>query len=139
MKIGYVLYKDFKIYNLDYYKEKIKIYMPSKVNINLPQNLEFSGGYDYSEDWACSIYKISEITKENEENIVIHICDSNAHGPRFSDYDKRVDQENILIEALNLCKSKNIKFIGLLIDILASKSFYECKKYIINLRDFMIL
>ena len=128
LKIGYVLYKDFLVYNEDYYFNKIKIYLPSKSNINLPADLEFSGGFDYSEDWAYSIYKISEETKENEENIVIHICDSNAHGSRFSDYDNKDEMEKVLIEALKKCKNKNIKFIGLLIDILASKSFFECKK-----------
>ena len=103
MKIGYVLYKDFKIYNKDYYNEKIKVFLPSKSNINLPKDLEFLGGYDYSEDWAYSYNKISEITKDNEENIVIHICDSNAHGSRFSDYDNKDEYEKILIEALKLC------------------------------------
>ena len=128
MKIGYAFYKDFKAYDLHYYLKKIKIYSPSKYNISLPKELEFSGGYDYSEDWANSIYKIGEISEESEENIIIHICDSNAHGSRFSDYDNKNGEENILIQALQLCKTKNIKFIGLLIDNLAKKSFFECKK-----------
>ena len=128
MKIGYAFYKDYKTYDLNYYLKKIKIYFPSRYNIGLPKELEFSGGYDYSEDWAFSIYKIGEISKESEGNIIIHICDSNAHGSRFSDYDNKNDQENILIQALQLCKAKNIKFIGLLIDNLAKKSFFECKK-----------
>ena len=55
---------------------------------------------------------------------------------RFSDYDNKDEYEKILIEALKLCKQKNIKFIGLLIDILASKSFFECKKIFNELDGF---
>ena len=125
IKIGYVLYKDinYKLYNF------ITIYKPSKSNINIPKDLEFSGGYDYSEDWGLPIYNIGKIVNEYEQNIVIHICDSNAHGTRFSDYDKRnEEEEEVLIKALKKCNDKNVKFIGILIDNFAKKSFYECKK-----------
>ena len=128
MKIGYVLYKDFEK-NEEYDPSgHIKIFLPSKVNINIPKDLEFSGGNDFSEDWGNSINKICELAQKDEENIVIHICDSNAHGTKFSEYDTYNDEEIILIKALQQCKTKNIKFIGLLIDDFARKSFLECKK-----------
>ena len=128
IKIGYVLYKDFKDKKENDPNKHIKIHMPSNLNIKIPKDIVFSGGYDYSEDWAISIYYISVIANQFEENIVIHICDSNAHGARFSDYDNNNDQEEILIKALLGCITKNIKFIGLLIDDFARKSFFECKK-----------
>ena len=129
MKIGYVLYKDFNNKEGHKLDNHIKKYEPSKSNIDIPNTLEFSGGYDYSEDWGLPINTISEIAKEDEQNIVIHICDSNAHGERFSDYDeKNEEEEKILIQALERCKNKNIKFIGLLIDDFSFKSFNECKK-----------
>ena len=34
----------------------------------------------------------------------------------------------MLINALKKCVGKNVKFIGLLVDDFATKSFYECKK-----------
>ena len=128
MKIGYVLYKDYKSNKHTNTNKHIKTYLPSKFNIKLPKGIEFSGGYDYSEDWGNAIKRISEIAKEYEENIVIHISDSNAHGSKFSDYDERDEEENVLYGALCSCLEKNIKFIGLLIDDLARKSFFECKK-----------
>ena len=128
MKIGYVLYKDFENYKEYDPNKYIKIFLPSKLNIDIPKDLEFSGGNDFSEDWANSINKIYELTEKNEENIVIHICDSNAHGAKFSDYDTNNNEEIILIKALEQCKTKNIKFVGVLIDDFARKSFLECKK-----------
>ena len=127
-----MLYKD--INNSEDYKlsKHIKIYKPSKSNINIPKDLEFSGGYDYSEDWGLPIYNISKLVNENEQNIVIHICDSNAYGKRFSDYDERNEKEEVLINSLKKCVGKNVKFIGLLIDDFAEKSFMNAKKYIIN-------
>lgn len=125
IKIGYVLYKDNN--NTEDY-EHIKIYKPSKSSINIPKDLEFSGGYDYSENWGLPINNISKLVNESEQNIVIHICDSNAYGKRFSDYDERNDKEEVLINALKKCVGKNVKFIGLLVDDFATKSFYECKK-----------
>ena len=62
------------------------------------------------------------------ENIVIHLCDSNTHGTKFFDYDNNNNEEILLIIALQQCRIKNIKFIGLLIDDFARKSFLECKK-----------
>ena len=134
MKIGYVLYKDFKINTDNNLSKYISIYEPSDIDIEIPKVVEFSGGFDYSEDWAYPIYKISkmieknEIFDEDEKYIVIHICDSNSHGKRFSEYDYRNIEEENLITALKMCKKKEVKFIGLLIDDYARQSFYECKK-----------
>ena len=140
IKIGYVLYKDFE--NFSYYNENndhIKVYPPSKLNINIPKDIEFSGGNDYAEDWANSINEVSKLINEkNSQNIVIHLCDSNAHGQKFSDYDLDTNsqEEYLLIEALNQCKIKNIKFIGFLFNNYARKSFLECQKIYTNLSGY---
>ena len=146
IKIGYVFYKDFKtskynINNEDSY-DHIKIYPLSSKNIYIPKDIEFSGGYDYSEDWANPINSISKIIDENDnENIVIHLCDSNAHGPRFSDYDNDINdinikEENLLIESLKQCKIKNIKFIGIILNNFPRKSFLECQKIYRNISGY---
>jgi len=129
--IGYVLYSDYEN-GKNYSKslKHIKIYKPSKTNIDLNRIIKFSGGNDYSEDWGNTFNKLSKITNKDGdmENIVIHICDANAHGTRFSYYDDNNEQKEVLIDALFKCKIKNIKFIGILIDDWAKKSFIECKK-----------
>ena len=57
MKIGYVLYKDFENYKEYDPNKYIKIFLPSKLNIDIPKDLEFSGGNDYSEDWEILFIK----------------------------------------------------------------------------------
>ena len=142
IKIGYVLYKDYKKKNAketSIFSDHAKIYLPSKMNLNLPKDIEFSGGYDYGEDWLAPINKISELTNEKEINIVIHIADSNAHGARFSDYELPEEENNeamFLIEALKQCQKKQIRFIGFCMNDFARKSFFECKKIYNQLRGY---
>ena len=142
IKIGYVLYKDYKKKNAketSIFSDHAKIYLPSKMNLNLPKDIEFSGGYDYGEDWLAPINKISELTNEKEINIVIHIADSNAHGARFSDYELPEEENNeakFLIEALKQCQKKQIRFIGFCMNDFARKSFFECKKIYNQLKGF---
>ena len=140
IKIGYVFYKDL-INNINNFNsnEHVKIYPLSSKNIHIPKDIEFSGGYDYSEDWANPIYEISKLINEyDNQNIVIHICDSNAHGSRFSDNDNNLNikEENLLIEALKQCKIENIKFIGILMNNFARKSFLECQKIYKNINGY---
>ena len=133
IKIGYVLYKDFllEIENeLEVQKPQIKIIEPSSelINIQGNENFIFEGGDDFAEDWANALNEISQLKLGETGNIVIHICDSGAHGHRFSDYCNNNEQENILVDALNNCCKSNIRIIGLIINNYTKKSFFECKK-----------
>ena len=109
----------------------IKVIKPSSKIFFIEDSLEveFEGGYDYAEDWANAFYEISNLNLDyNSENIIIHFCDSGAHGHRFSDYDNNNEQENLLIQALDYCSNKKFKIIGLLYNQYARKSFIECRK-----------
>ena len=133
IKIGYVLYKDYLNENNNILKSgqsHIKIIEPSSELINIQENedFKFEGGDDFAEDWANPINAISQLNLGTFGNIVIHICDSGAHGHRFSDYCNKNDQEKLLIEALNNCQKNKIKIIGIIINELTKKSFSECKK-----------
>ena len=140
LKIGYILYKDFySPFNINENNKHIQIIPPSSKNINIyiKNYIKFEGGNDYSEDWANPILKINELIEGNEKaNIVIHFSDANAHGSRFSEYDNKDIEENLLIKALTLCSKKKINFIGIMLSSFARKSFYECKKIYNNLRGF---
>ena len=137
IKIGYVLYKDYssKIENrLKLNQSHIKIIKNSSKPINIQEieNFKFEGGDDYAEDWANPLYEISKLklnaTENIAENIVIHICDSGAHGNRFSEYCNKNEQEALLIEALKECKKNKIKIIGIILNNYSKKSFIECQK-----------
>jgi len=141
IKIGYVLYKDYLNENNNILKSgqsHIKIIEPSSELINIQENEDFNfeGGDDFAEDWANPINDISHLNLGTSGNIVIHICDSGAHGHRFSDYCNKNEQENLLIEALNNCQKNKIKIIGLIINELTKKSFSECKKIYKDLKGF---
>jgi len=74
INIGYVFYKDYNSNNKTHSYDHISIFLPSSNRIDIPQELEFSGGFDYAEDWANPIKKISEfILDKTTKNIVIHI------------------------------------------------------------------
>jgi len=74
INIGYVFYKDYNSNNKAHSYDHISIFLPSSNGIDIPQELEFSGGFDYAEDWANPIKKISEfILDKTTKNIVIHI------------------------------------------------------------------
>ena len=144
---GYVFYKDY--YSLKYQTlalnhDHIKVIPPSSLNVKIPHSdyifkhinrkkFNFLRGDDYAEDWANPLYEISELKLvENYQNIVIHICDSGAHGYRFSDYDENNEQENLLIEALTTCATKKIKIIGLLFNEFSRNSFIGCQYIYLN-------
>ena len=140
LKIGYILYKDYySPFNIKENNKHIQIIPPSSKNINIyiQKYIKFEGGNDYSEDWANPILKINELIEGNEKaNIVIHFSDANAHGSRFSEYDNKDIEENLLVKALTLCSKMKIKFLGIMLSSFARKSFYECKKIYNNLRGF---
>ena len=130
IQFGFVLYKDFicppshLILNQDH----IKVYSPSKKSF-IDENIIYNGGYDYAEDWANSFYEISQLKLDkNYQNIVIHFCDSGAHGKKFSDYCYINSQEELLKKALEYCAEKKIKIIGLLFNQFSQKSFISCAK-----------
>ena len=129
IQFGFVLYKDFdnEPTSLKLNQSHIKVYPPSKESF-INDEINFIGGYDYAEDWANAYYEISQLELGNNENIIIHFCDSGAHGKRFSDYDYKNKQENLLIRALKFCAEKNFKIIGLLYNEFARKSFLACAK-----------
>lgn len=129
IQFGFVLYKDFddEPLSLKLNQSHIKVYPPSKEGF-INDEINFIGGYDYAEDWANAYYEISQLELGNNENIIIHFCDSGAHGKRFSDYDYKNKQENLLIQALKFCAEKNFKIIGLLYNEFARKSFLACAK-----------
>ena len=137
---GYVFYRDFinhKSRILKLNLPHIKVFKSSPSNYNIPDDnfvrnsefsLKFENGGDYAEDWANSYYEISEFDiNSNYENIVIHFCDSGAHGHKFSDYDDNNEQEKLLEEALKRCSLKKIKIIGLIFNEFNRKSFLECQ------------
>ena len=133
IEIGYVFYKDFKSNKNNQLKtgqSHITVINLSSELINIKDNskLKFDGGDDYAEDWANSLYEISKLDLKGTENIIIHICDSGAHGNKFSDYCKKNEQENLLVEALKLCSQAKIKIIGIILNNFAKKSFFECQK-----------
>ena len=132
INIGYVLYKDFISENINILKTgqtHIKIIPPSSEQINIQdnENFNFEGGNDYAEDWANPLNEISQM-KLGDKNIVVHICDSGAHGNRFSNYCKKNEQEDFLVNALNNCSKKDIKIIGIMLNEYAEQSFLECQK-----------
>lgn len=127
---GFVLYKDFLVEesSLKLNQSHIKVYPPSESSF-INEEISFIGGYDYAEDWANAYYEISQLKLNDKyENIIIHFCDSGAHGKRFSDYDFKNKQENLLIQALNFCSDKGFKIIGLLYNEFSRKSFLTCAK-----------
>lgn len=136
IKFGFVFYKDYEPYKkpnqLKLNNDYIKIENLSDKCFSdsfFPKFTFFEGGYDYAEDWATAYYTISQLNLSNyQDNIIVHICDSSAHGRRFSDYDDNNDQEKLLIEALKKCSEKKLKIIGLLFNEFARKSFLECLK-----------
>lgn len=94
IQFGFVLYKDFYFEpsSLEQYQSHIKVYPPSKVSF-INDEINFIGGYDYAEDWANAYYEISQLKLNyNYQNIIIHFCDSGAHGEKFSDYDHKNKQ-----------------------------------------------
>ena len=102
------LYKDFYIepFSLELNQSHIKVYPPSKESF-INDEINFIGGYDYAEDWANAYYEISKLDLSyNYQNIIIHFCDSGAHGKKFSDYDYKNKQEALLFQALDLCAKK---------------------------------
>jgi len=141
IKIGYVLYKDYLNGNKNILKSgqsHIKIIKPSSKLINIQGNEDFNfeGGDDFAEDWANPINDISHLNLGKFGNIVIHICDSGAHGKRFSNYCNKNDQEKLLIEALNNCIKNKIKILGLIINEFTKKSFSECKRIYNKLKGY---
>ena len=130
IQYGFVLYKDFYIepFSLELNQSHIKVYPPSKESF-INDEINFIGGYDYAEDWANAYYEISKLDLSyNYQNIIIHFCDSGAHGKKFSDYDYKNKQEALLFQALDLCAKKKFKIIGLLYNEFARKSFLACAK-----------
>ena len=133
VEIGYVLYKDFKSKKdnkLKLGQSHIIVIKPSSDLINIKDNskFKFDGGEDYAEDWANPLYEVSKLELKGRENIIIHLCDSGAHGFKFSDYCRKNEQEKFLVEALKLCNKSKIKIIGIILNNYAKKSFLECKK-----------
>ena len=142
MIFGYVFYRDFiysKSNTLQLNLPHIKIFKSSPLNYQIPNDfnfvrnytsaLKFEGGGDYAEDWANAYFEISQFNIDiNYENIVIHFCDSGAHGHKFSDYDDNNEQEKLLVEALKKCSLKKIKIIGLIFNEFNRKSFLLCQK-----------
>ena len=113
IQYGFVLYKDFYIepFSLELNQSHIKVYPPSKASF-INDEIDFIGGYDYAEDWANAYYEISKLELGyNYQNIIIHFCDSGAHGKRFSDYDDKNKQEALLFKALDSCAKKNLKLL----------------------------
>ena len=130
IQFGFVLYKDFYFEpsSLELYQSHIKVYPPSKASF-INDEINFIGGYDYAEDWANAYYEISQLKLNyNYQNIIIHFCDSGAHGEKFSDYDHKNKQVKLLLRALELCAKKKFKIIGLLYNEFARKSFLACSK-----------
>ena len=108
-----MLYKDFYIepFSLELNQSHIKVYPPSKASF-INDEINFIGGYDYAEDWANAYYEISQLELiYNFQNIIIHFCDSGAHGDKFSDYDYKNKQEILLFRALELFAKKNLKLL----------------------------
>ena len=133
IKIGYVLYKDFKSNKNNKLKigqSHVIVINPSPDLINIKNNskFKFDGGDDYAEDWANPLYAVSKLDLKGTENIIIHLSDSGAHGNKFSDYCNKNEQENFLVEALKQCNKSNIKIIGIILNNFAKKSYFECQK-----------
>ena len=128
MKIGYILCTDFKINEDDKSGKYILIYEPSDIDINISEFHKYPYEFDYYEDWSYPIFQISKIVKEKEPYIVIHICDSYIQEKIFFENDYIEKEKKNYINVLKMCKKKNVKFIGLIIDDYTRKSFYEYKK-----------
>ena len=148
-KIGYVLYRDFEpgtsenknqdlndnvIDNdnndMNLIQSDVKVIDPSSELIDIVENenYSFESGGDFAEDWASPLNAISQMKLGKSGNIVIHICDSGAHGQRFSEYCNKNELENSLVQALKKCCENKIKMIGVKINDYTNKSFLECQK-----------
>ena len=94
---------------------------------------EMQCGGDLAEDWAGGYdIALKKIKWRNGKRLIIHICDSPAHGKLFSkDYDdnhKEKKYENDLIKNIKECANKNIEIIGTYKGEFAKDCFVECKK-----------
>ena len=69
---------------------------------------------------------------------IYDICDSFPHGNRFSDYDDKNEQEELLVESLGYCRNNNFKIIALLLNEFSRKAFLECQKIYYDENDYKI-
>ena len=85
---------------------------------NFCDNWEVQGGGDAPEDWAggyeIALYKINW---RNGIRIIVHICDSPAHGAKFSKYcddnHKEEYYEKKLEDLIKKCADDNIRVVGI--------------------------
>ena len=131
-QFGFVYYND----PIDVISEYNHYYNLTKDINQLGQycdNCQNQGGGDMAEDWVggynLSLYKIKW---RNGKRIIIHICDSPAHGKKYSKdsddnhKDKKFELE--LDDMMKKCAEKNIEIIGIYKDDSAKYCFEECKK-----------
>ena len=92
--------------------------------------MKATGGGDLAEDWAGGYdLAINKIKWRNGIKLILHICDADAHGKRYTkDEDNHPNEGIKMPPLLKKCVDENIKIIGFNIDNGATTSFNQCKK-----------
>ena len=100
---------------------------------NFCDNWENQEGGDGAEDWVGG-YKLAldKIKWRNGRKIIYHICDSPAHGRKYSkEFDDNHQEEKYekeLDTLMERCAKEGIEIVGYYSDYPAKESFEECKK-----------
>ncbi len=95
------------------------------------------GGGDLPEDWVGGYEIALNNMKWREDGIklIIHIADAGAHGTRFTERDKKHnDQGELLPPKIEECVKRNINIIGCKISNEPKKSFNEISKIYNNFK-----
>ena len=100
---------------------------------NFCNNWKTQAGGDGAEDWAGGYsIALNKIKWRDGRKIVVHICDSPAHGAKFSknsdDNHKGKEFENELDDLIKRCAENKIEIVGIYKYESAKNCFLECKK-----------
>ena len=93
-------------------------------------NVKPIGGGDVAEDWAGGYdLSINKIKWRNGLKLIIHICDADGHGKKFTkSQDNHPDEEVKIPPLIEKCVKNQIKVYGFNINNGANTSFKEYKK-----------
>ena len=128
-RFGGVFYRD----PIDCPKEKNEIIDLTDDVISLKffiSNVKAVGGGDEAEDWAGGYdLAINKIKWRKGLKLIIHICDADGHGKRFTNSEDNHPDEEIKVPPLiEKCVQNQIKVYGFNINKGANTSFNEYKK-----------
>ena len=129
-KYGYIFYRD----PIDV-KTDIHEIIDLTDNVNsLPEQIgkiKATGGGDSPEDWVGAYKMANEnISWRDGNKVIIHLCDAGAHGKLFTKSDKYPEEEAKLIQELEKCALKKLKFLDILLMMNVEILLKNAQKYI---------